>query len=97
MKMFILVRADLDPSYRMVQGMHAVAEIMRFYAVRIDWGNGIIVCLLVKDQKELVKWQTRLDLKTTVSVWCEPDLNNEMTAIACFPSNDKIFKNLQLA
>ena len=57
-KMYVLVRKDLDKTYRMVQGAHAIAE----YSLRGDkalygaWNNSTVVFLGVTDEPALEHW-----------------------------------------
>lgn len=102
--MYILVRNDLDPTYRMVQGMHAVANYMKVShyseSLRVpvpNW-NGTMVCLGVKNEGELMRWIAKLEsrgMRTTY--FREPDLGNEYTAIVTVAEAFGVFKPLQLA
>ena len=98
-KMYVLVRKDLDETYRIVQGSHAVAEL----SLRGDtesfksWNNGTIVFLAVQNEQTLNLWSLKLSDKNKVFVkWHEPDLNGQMTAIACIDEGE-VFKKLNLA
>lgn len=97
--MFVLVRRDLDETYRNVQGCHSVAE----YSLRGNkrlfrlWDNYTLVHLGVKNENSLKRWKYKLEHKEKdFSTFYEPDLDNQLTAIACIDSGE-IFKNLQLA
>lgn len=99
MKLYILVREDLDPSYRMVQGMHAAAEVVNLFP-EVYGPNKCMpfVCLIVKDQSELYRWAVRIQKNCdTWFQWTEPDLDNQLTSVACMTRGGRIFKNLQLA
>lgn len=48
MKLYVLVRDDLDHSYRFVQGAHAVAEYLLQHP-NTPWRNGTMVFLSVPD------------------------------------------------
>jgi len=94
MKMFIVVRKDLDSTYRMVQGAHALAEYMLKFPN--EWNNGTIVFVVVKNIWSMVKTVQELELsKECFATFHEPDLNDEATAIACYSSGE-MFKKLQL-
>ena len=99
MKMYVLVRKDLDETYRNVQGTHAVAE----YSLKGDknlferWGNHTLVHLGVPNERSLKIWQMKLTSKNKPHVcFHEPDLNGQMTAIACVDTGE-VFKKLNLA
>jgi len=93
--MYVLVREDLySQSYKAVQGGHAVAEYLLRY--KTDWNNGYMIYLSVQNEEELNIWMDKLNYKNiNYSVFIEPDLNYEKTALACV-CNGKIFKKLNL-
>lgn len=97
-KMYVLVRNDLSDTYKIVQGSHALAQ----YALTVPhlftvWGNGTIVYLGVRNYKELKFWELKLtEAKKTFSSIHEPDLDGQLTGIACFDTGD-IFKGLKTA
>lgn len=95
-RLYILVREDLTPSYRMVQGMHAAACVAD--ACTFDH-NTTFVCLMVKDAKELAKWCAKMYRfpDRVAHEWKEPDLGNQTTALACLTDHGRLFKTLQLA
>ena len=92
LKLYVLVRRDLPKSYRMVQGMHAAA----LYAAKThpygsDYNDkawradtGTIVALLVNDEEHLTHIQKYMSTTIGIPVasWWEPDLDNELTAVA---------------
>jgi hypothetical protein len=97
--MYILVRKDLEAIYRMVQGAHALAA----YGMHPDthesffeWGNQTIVFLGVRNEAELLEVNEYLHEKGIYHAsFCEPDLSNQMTAIACY-APEKIFKKYDI-
>jgi hypothetical protein len=98
--MFILVREDLDPSYRMVQGMHAVHKLAETLPISCDPTKTTFVCLKVKTMRALYNWINKMSDATNLErmvVWSEPDLDNQMTATACYCEDGSMFKSLQLA
>jgi len=81
-KLYVIVRNDLSRSQKTVQAIHASAEFLLHDKKHI-WDNGTVVCLKVKDEKEL------LDLESKIKTWSipyrsfrEPDTGNDMTALA---------------
>ena len=93
-KLFVLVRTDLPSNYRAVQAGHAVAE---FVLNRPNsWSNEILIYLGVKGlfQLEVIKYRF---LKEGIDFieFKEPDLNNEITALATISEN-KITQKLNL-
>ena len=97
--MYVLVRKDLDETYRNVQGTHAVAE----YSLRGDkelfekWDNHTLVHLGVPNEGALKLWVAKLKNRHKEHVcFFEPDLSDQMTAIACIDTGE-VFRKLNLA
>jgi len=110
-KMYVLCRMDLAPIHRAVQGGHAVAEFFLRYGSdsnartlinrdgkALEWRNGYMIYLGVKDEYELALYQNRL-IKHEVyhAAFLEPDWRStpELTAVACV-SFGKEFRDLPL-
>lgn len=92
-KLYVLVSDKLYPIYGAVQGGHAVAQYMLDNSrKRNKWRNQTIVYLSCDIKKTKIKLDIR---ELEYSAWYEPDLNNELTAIAIFDEGN-IFKNLKL-
>ncbi|MDB4330159.1 hypothetical protein N9948_00330 [bacterium] len=95
-KLFVVVRNDLTRSQKTVQAVHAAAEYLQ--KEKTDWDNGIVVCLKVSDEKELVKLKEKIQEEDrTIKCFYEPDLDNTLTAIAkvCYKDSE-FFRHLQL-
>ena len=99
LKMYVLVRRDLSETYRNVQAVHAVAQ----YSLEGDqelyrrWGNSTLVHLAVGNLGSLRRWADTLEEKGKKFVpFKEPDLDDQITAIACVDTGE-IFKKLPLA
>ncbi|HEU4390957.1 MAG TPA: peptidyl-tRNA hydrolase [Blastocatellia bacterium] len=99
----MLVRQDLPASQQVVQACHALVELMLHN--RDDPGIGkwaqldrTIVIVVVNDENDLTRWEAELAARGVAHAhFCEPDLNNQMTAIAVHPSADRrLFRNLRL-
>lgn len=97
-KMYVIVRKDLGPIYKMVQGSHAVCEFsLEFPDLWKEWNNQYIIYLEVKNERELINWILKLKKSgKKFSRFCEPDLHYQVTGISCY-DNGKIFANLKLA
>jgi hypothetical protein len=90
--MYILVRKDLSETYRCVQGSHALAQFaLEFPEEFKKWNNSTIVFLGVRNLIELKTIKGKLMF---CSVFREPDLENQETAIAFYGQNDEL-KNLK--
>ena len=81
-RLYVLIRADLSPEQQAVQAGHAVAEfILRGPATH--WNNDDLIYLHVQNEDELFYWGDRLERKGHEWVgFREPDMDNELTAIA---------------
>ena len=96
-KMYVLLRKDLDPVYRMVQGTHAVAEfILRHPDCAAEWNNGYLIFTETNNQSSLSDWCYRLTVANIDhEQFYEPDLGHELTAVA-FLATEEIGKKLRL-
>lgn len=102
-RLYVLTRNDLGLVYQSVQGAHAVAQFVLDYPDH-EWKNGYLIFLGVEDHHELQTWWGELNLQnemkskekqSPISIFKEPDLNNELTAVAIY-TNGRKFKNLEL-
>lgn len=98
-RMYVLVRKDLDQTYRCVQGAHAIVE----YSLKGDleaykkWNNSYLIFLGIRNESVLNLWAAKLAARKKIYVsFKEPDLNNQVTAIACIDTGE-IFKHLNFA
>lgn len=90
----MLVRTDLAGSSPAVQAGHAVAQWMLDYPN--TWMNQTLVYLNIESQSNLHKWIDKIHYKDMeYSTFVEPDLNNEITSIACL-TDKKLFTGLPL-
>jgi len=99
LKMYVLVRNDLNEVYRCVQGGHALASysLMGDQDLYKKWNNSTLIYLKVPNERFLELWSHKLDVKQiSYSPFYEPDLNGQLTAIACI-STGEIFSKLSLA
>lgn len=96
-KLYILIRKDLAPAYQAVQAGHAVAAwLLRNPGQAAEWGNHTLIYLQIDNEEELQYWGEKLDRRGLEwTGFREPDIDNQLTAIACY-SNGKPFANLKL-
>ena len=93
MKLYVLIRKDLSTSQQAVQAGHAVAQYLLEHN---DWKNETLVYLGVKDEDHLKKWLYMLDKeKIDYSLFKEPDIGNQITAIATCKDKFKKLNCLQ--
>ena len=102
-KLIIVVRQDLTPGYQAVQGGHALSEFcLEHNDIAKSWhkNSNYLAYLSVKDEKELLflidKAQSR---GIVMSIFQEPDIDNQVTAIAMEPSEEsrKLCRSLPCA
>lgn len=94
-KLYVIVRKDLSVPQQAVQGGHAIAEFLLEHDNH-GWDNGTLVYLGVPDEQGLKKQIERLSLTgINHSVFIEPDIGDQMTAIAAV-SDGKPFRKLRL-
>lgn len=79
--LYVIVRKDLAKSSAAVQAGHAVAKFVFEHGDHISWQNGTLVYLAVPNRAQLLHVEQGLRDKV-VSRFEEPDLDNELTAIA---------------
>jgi hypothetical protein len=95
MKLYVLVRKDLSKSQQAVQSGHAVAEWL-LREPSPQWGNGTLVYLGVKNERDLHKWMYKLEKKgKSFTKFVEPDIGDQVTAIASLSDGEE-FKSLDL-
>jgi hypothetical protein len=88
---YIFVRQDISPEYQAVQGMHAAFQLG--YDLRdqnrIDWEQSrelYFTVIGVKDEDALIETQIHLRERNIHGIgFREPDLGNQITAIATAP------------
>lgn len=95
MKLYVLVRKDMPLPYQAVQAGHAVAQWC-LENPHSTWQNNTLIYLHVENQARLIWWREHLRLRgLDISEFREPDIGNELTAIAVY-ADEKHFKRLQL-
>lgn len=92
-RLYVLVSNKLPPIYGAVQGGHAIAQWMLEHSDNLYWKNETVVYLSCNIEKMLRRLRG-----FDISIFREPDLNNQITAIAVVqnPDNERLFKPLKL-
>ena len=97
-KLYVIIRNDLPSKpYMACQGGHALAEWMLKNPGQVkEWGNHTLIYLRVNNEEQLKFWIDVIEMSDGKCViFREPDLENEITAIATY-CNGKLFKGLKL-
>ena len=90
-RLYVLISNKLDPIYGCVQGGHVVAQWLLNHPDQ-DWNNNYLIYV----SADVSRWKERLEfLGIDYTEFKEPDLNNQITALAVL-NNDRIFKKLKL-
>lgn len=102
-KLVTVTRQDLTAGYQVVQTAHAIADFSYDHPdVFRQWKqeSNSIITLAVKDEQSLINLYNKLKEKTEfITEFREPDIDNEMTAIAIYGTPDirKMLSNIPLA
>jgi hypothetical protein len=89
-----------DPSYQAVQGAHAVAQFIIDHPDS-EWKNDYLIFLAVDDEGDLKEMEGHLffdnellskEKQIPYSTYHEPDLDNQLTAIAVYTKGSKFRK-----
>ena len=92
MKMFVIVRKDLSTSQQAVQAGHALAEYL-MHGPFSRWQNGTLIYLGVKGRNQLENIKKKFERENIPHMeFREPDLDNQITAIATDQHNKYIDK-----
>lgn len=99
----IIVRSDLEPGYKVAQSAHALADFaVKFEHEFKQWQLGSnYLCCLEADEDKIQRVLSKLkDSGIKHEVFHEPDIGNQMTAVAVEAlsreQHKKLFKNLKL-
>lgn len=98
--MYIVTRQDLAPGYQAVQGAHALRLFHEEHPeIDKEWYkvSNYLGFLSTQNEQSLQSLILRLQAKDiAISIFREPDINNQVTAIAIAPSEEsrKLLSNL---
>ena len=102
-KLYIVTRNDLPISYQAVQSIHAAVDyVFKYQKTLKKWhkSSNVIILLAVKNKTTLIKFIKKIrKLNVKYVAFKEPDLKNQITAVALEPSEktQKLCKNLHTA
>jgi len=89
-KLYIVTRRDIPAGYQAVQSIHAAQEFaVKFPTINKEWqqNSNYLGLLSVRNEVELKRLASKAVKKgLAVSLFCEPDVNWRVTAIAIAPS-----------
>lgn len=96
MKLYVVVRNDLSTPQKAVQAGHAATEWVLENKHQIPAWNKTLVYVTAKDKEHLERIKDKFVWnEINCTAFYEPDIGNEITAIACLGSNS-IVKKLPL-
>jgi peptidyl-tRNA hydrolase len=88
-KLTLVVRGDLSKAQQAVQAAHAARQFVEDYpALEREWfhNSNTLALLTVPDEKALLRLLEKAeDRGTRVSLFREPDIHNQLTAICIEP------------
>ena len=102
-KLIVITRRDLSPGQQAVQSAHASIEFQHEHPeIAKEWNTNskYLIFLSVENEKELQRLLQKIQIRDLkYSVFLEPDIGNQMTAICLEPNEEtrKITSNLPLA
>lgn len=102
-KLFIITRQDISNGYQAVQSAHAICQFtFEHREIATEWyeQSNYLALLSVSNEQELIALINKASSHgLRFSVFREPDINNEITAIALEPSriSKKMCSNIPLA
>lgn len=94
-RLYVLTRRDLPPQVRTVQAVHAAIELVAKHGIKFNETPFVIV-YGVENENALRGWQERLNGKGRWLAFREPDMQNQMTAIAYWGKKASGFGGLRL-
>lgn len=102
-KLYVITRRDLSPGQQMLQAAHAAIEFQHAYPeIAKNWNTNskYLIFLSVENEDALIHYLEKIK-KTNLkySIFTEPDINDQLTAIALQPGlmSSKLVSNLPLA
>jgi peptidyl-tRNA hydrolase len=101
--MYVVVRGDLSPGLQMAQALHAAFTFAVWFPQHTkEWmdSSNYLVVLQTKNEAELQELlEVAKEQNIICASFCEPDIDNQLTAICLGPSeaSRKLCRNLKLA
>ena len=102
-KLIVITRRDLSPGYQAIQSAHAAIEFQHEHPeIAKEWNTNskYLIFLSVENEEELQSLLQKIQIKDLkYSVFLEPDIGNQLTAIALEPTDKsyRLTSNLPLA
>ena len=102
-RLYVAVRADLPPGLQMAQAVHAAFGFAHDHPeITAEWlrDSQFVVVVSVPDEHSLVSLAaTAVSRELATVLWHEPDIDDELTAIAIAPSPEatRLCSSLPLA
>ncbi len=91
-KLYVITRHDMPVAFQAVQSIHAAVDLVFKHHIELkNWHDlsNTIVLLSVKNEKALVKLSKKLKTsKIKHTIFTEPDIGDQITALALEPSDE---------
>lgn len=91
-KLYVITRNDLPISQQATQSIHAAVDLVFKHHIELkNWHDlsNTIVLLSVANEKQLIKLSKKLKTsKIKHTIFTEPDIGDQITALALEPSDD---------
>lgn len=83
-RLYVVTRKDLNPGSQIAQTGHAIAQFLLEHPEKSkEWNNNYLICLSTENEQSLEKLVLKLNtFGIPISMFYEPDLNNQLTSIA---------------
>jgi peptidyl-tRNA hydrolase len=100
-KLYVVVRNDLKPGQQAAQSLHAMAEFFIKHPDHAkEWhtDSNYVALLEVSNERRLEKLLAHAERDNIPhAAFCEPWLDNSLTAVALHPAGGHLVKEFQLA
>lgn len=100
LKLYVVVREEFQQGFQIAQAIHAFREFVEHHKeVESNWykeSNTIVVLKTSKENLDLLVEKAK-ENNFSYSIFKEPDIENETTAVAFGPESKEILKKIKLA
>lgn len=91
LRLYVVVRQDIDPGYQIAQSLHAFREFVHYFPeIEKNWyqtSNTIIIKGIANERELLHLGQKAIRQNIKFATFREPDLGDQLTAVAFEPGD----------